>query len=57
MQTSVETTAVQQHKWTKTTGGTSATNCVPAHCEIVAYIYNDATKEVIQVEQEHVVGH
>lgn len=32
-------------------GGTSATSFVASRCHIVAFIYNDVTKEVIQVEE------
>jgi len=35
-------------------GGTSATNCDPNYCAVVAILYNDLTKEVIQVEEKHV---
>lgn len=36
------------------TGASSDTNCNPNHCHIVAFLYNDATKEVIQVEEKAV---
>lgn len=35
-------------------GGASSTICDVNNCYIVAYIYNDATKEVIQVEEKKV---
>jgi hypothetical protein len=37
-----------------TAGGPSSTVCDVNHCYIVAFIYNDATKEVIQVEEAKV---
>jgi len=36
-------------------GGTSATACDINECYIVAFIYNDATKEVIQVEEKKLI--
>jgi Outer membrane protein Omp28 len=36
-------------------GGASATSCDASHCYIVAFIYNDATKEVIQVEEAKLI--
>ena len=35
-------------------GGASSTSCDVNHCYIVAYIYNDVTKEVIQVEEKKI---
>jgi hypothetical protein len=35
-------------------GGPSSTPCFVRNCSIVAFIYNDATKEVIQVEKKKV---
>jgi hypothetical protein len=35
--------------------GPSATTCNPSHCYVVAFIYNDATKEVIQAEEIKVI--
>lgn len=36
-------------------GGANATACVVADCHIVAFIYNNATKEIIQVEEVKVI--
>jgi len=36
-------------------GGINSTACVVKHCHIVAFLYNDVTKEVIQVEQKNII--
>jgi len=36
-------------------GGISSTSCEPKNCHVVAFLYNNATKEVIQVEEKHVI--
>lgn len=35
--------------------GIHETTCDPQHCHIVAFLYNDATKEVIQVQEEKIM--